>query len=67
MYNRDEYMVIEDFESYRVAQEKLNQAFKDHTKWDQMCLVNIARSGFFSTDRTIQQYVDDIWKLDKVS
>ena len=67
LYNRDEYMVIEDFESYRVAQEKLNHAYKDQTKWDQMCLVNIARSGFFSTDRTIQQYVDDIWKLDKVS
>ncbi len=67
LYNRDEYMVIEDFESYRLAQERLNQAYKDQANWDQMCLVNIARSGFFSTDRTIQQYVDDIWKLDKVS
>lgn len=67
LYNRDEYMVIEDFESYRLAQERLNEAYKDQASWDQMCLVNIARSGFFSTDRTIQQYVDDIWKLDKVS
>ena len=67
LYNRDEYMVIEDFESYRVAQEKLNAAYKDQENWDKMCLVNIARSGFFSTDRTIQQYVDEIWKLDKVS
>lgn len=67
LYNRDEYMVIEDFESYRLAQERLNEAYKNQSSWDQMCLVNIARSGFFSTDRTIQQYVDDIWKLDKVS
>ena len=67
LYNRDEYMVIEDFESYRGAQEKLNAAYKDQENWDKMCLVNIARSGFFSTDRTIQQYVDEIWKLDKVS
>jgi starch phosphorylase len=67
LYNRDEYMVIEDFESYRLAQERLNIAYKDPSNWDQMCLVNIARSGFFSTDRTIQQYVDEIWKLDKVS
>jgi starch phosphorylase len=67
LYNRDEYMVIEDFESYRLAQERLNIAYKDQANWDQMCLVNIARSGFFSTDRTIQQYVDEIWKLDKVS
>ncbi len=67
LYNRDEYMVIEDFERYRGAQEKLNAAYKDQENWDKMCLVNIARSGFFSTDRTIQQYVDEIWKLDKVS
>jgi glycogen phosphorylase len=60
-------MVIEDLESYRVAQEKLNAAYKNQENWDKMCLVNIARSGFFSTDRTIQQYVDEIWKLDKVS
>ncbi len=67
VYNQDEYMVVEDFESYRVAQEQVNHAYKDAVKWDEMCLINIARSGFFSTDRTIQQYVDDIWKLDKVA
>jgi glycogen phosphorylase len=67
LYNRDEYMVIEDFESYINAQAKANKAYHDQETWQQMCLVNIARSGFFSTDRTIQQYVDDIWKLDKIT
>jgi len=67
LYNKDEYMVVEDFESYRLAQEKVNQAYKDQEAWQQMCLINIARSGFFSTDRTIQQYVDDIWKLQKIT
>jgi starch phosphorylase len=67
LYNTDEYMVVEDFESYRLAQEKVNQAYKDQEAWQQMCLINIARSGFFSTDRTIQQYVDEIWKLNKIA
>ena len=67
LYNRDEYMVIEDFESYINAQAKANKAYHDQETWQQMCLVNIARSGFFSTDRTIQQYVDEIWKLDKIA
>jgi len=67
LYNKDEYMVVEDFESYRLAQERVNQAYKDQEAWQQMCLINIARSGFFSTDRTIQQYVDEIWKLQKIT
>jgi starch phosphorylase len=67
LYNNDEYMVVEDFESYRLAQERVNQAYKDQEAWQQMCLINIARSGFFSTDRTIQQYVDEIWKLNKIA
>ena len=67
LYNRDEYMVLEDFDGYKKAQAKLNAAYKDQDKWQQMCLVNIANSGFFSTDRTIQNYVDDIWKLDLIT
>lgn len=63
---RDEYFVLKDFESYRLAQENINRTFRDRQQWAKMALANIANSGFFSTDRTIQNYIDDIWKLDKI-
>lgn len=63
----DEYFVLKDFESYRIAQENINNKFKDRQLWAKMALGNIANSGFFSTDRTIQNYIDDIWKLDKIA
>jgi len=64
---RDEYFVLKDFESYRLAQENINSKFRDRQLWAKMALANIANSGFFSTDRTIQNYIDDIWKLDKIA
>ena len=50
----------------RLAQEKINKLYQDRHLWAKMCLVNIANSSFFSSDRTIQEYVDDIWKLERV-
>ena len=59
-YN-DEFFVLKDFESYVEAQDKVDNLFKDMHKWQEMCGKNIAHSGIFSSDRTIQQYVSGIW------
>ena len=61
----DQYFILKDFESYRIAQEKVDMAYRNQGKWARMAMVNTANSGKFSSDRTIQEYVDEIWKLDK--
>ena len=59
-------MVLGDFESYRLAQEKVNETYKDKMKWAKMSLINIARSNIFSSDRSIEDYNDKIWHLNKI-
>ena len=59
----DEYFVLKDFDAYVRAQEEANQAYKDQDKWLEMSIINIARSGKFSSDRTIQEYADQIWNI----
>jgi len=59
----DEYFVLRDFLSYAQAQEKVGQLYQDKDKWAQIAITNVAKAGKFSSDRTIQQYCDDIWKL----
>ena len=59
-YN-DEYFVLRDFENYGQAQADINRLYRDKEKWNKMSLVNIANSGFFSSDRTISEYAKDIW------
>ena len=66
MNKNDEYFVLADYEAYCQAQSSVRDLYKDRSRWAKVCLTNIAKSGFFSSDRTIQQYVDDIWHLDKV-
>ena len=66
LYKNDEYLLLEDFQSYKAAHQKINNLYQDRLRWARMCLINIASSAFFSSDRTIKQYVEDIWKLDKV-
>ena len=63
----DMYFILKDFRSYAEAQERVESAYKDEKKWAKMALLNTACSGKFSSDRTIQEYVDDIWHLDKVT
>lgn len=63
----DTYFILADFRSYAEAQKKVMEAYKDEKKWAKMAILNIAASGKFSSDRTIQEYVDDIWKLDKIT
>ena len=57
----DEFFVLRDFDSYLKAQDKVNMLYKDTSKWQKMCGVNIAHSGIFSSDRTIEQYATGIW------
>lgn len=66
MHHNDEYFLFADFDEYLLAQQKIEDLYKDQSGWAKICLVNIAKSGFFSSDRTIQDYVDDIWHLEKV-
>lgn len=63
----DVYYVLADFDSYTEAHKKVLEAYKDPMKWAKMCLLNIARSGKFSSDRTIEDYVQDIWRLKKIT
>ncbi|KZL89052.1 glycogen/starch/alpha-glucan phosphorylase [Clostridium magnum] len=59
-YN-DEFFVLKDFHSYLKAQDKVDNLYRDFSKWQSMCAVNIAHSGIFSSDRTIQEYATGIW------
>ena len=61
--HNDEYFVLKDFDSYTRAHKDLADAYRDKYKWAEMSLVNIAKSGTFSSDNTIQQYAKDIWRI----
>jgi starch phosphorylase len=62
----DTYFILKDFESYAEAQQEISIAYQDKKRWAKMAMMNTACSGKFSSDRTIQEYVDEIWHLDKV-
>lgn len=66
-YDRpDVYFNLKDLRSYIQAQEKVNKAYQDRNHWAKMAIINIANSGKFSSDRTVEEYVRDIWHLKKV-
>ena len=62
----DTYFILADFKSYAEAQKKVEKAYRDAKGWAKSAILNTACSGKFTSDRTIQQYVDEIWKLSKV-
>ncbi len=62
----DTYFILKDFKSYAEAQKKVEKAYRNEAGWAKSAILNVACSGKFTSDRTIQQYVDDIWHLDKV-
>ncbi|MBR6281394.1 MAG: glycogen/starch/alpha-glucan phosphorylase, partial [Lachnospiraceae bacterium] len=62
----DTYFNLADFRSYCEAQEKIQEAYKDEARWAKMAMLNVANVGKFSSDRTIQEYVKDIWKINKI-
>ena len=61
--NRDWFMTFPDFADYRAAKARMLSDMADERAWSRKALVNIARAGWFSSDRTIVQYNDEIWKL----
>jgi glycogen phosphorylase len=63
LLSADRYFVLADFDAYSAAQAEAGAAFADITRWSRLSLLNAARSGKFSSDRTIRQYCSDIWKL----
>ena len=63
----DTYFILADFKSYAAAQKRVEEAYRDEERWAKMAILNMASSGKFTSDRTIQQYVDEIWHLDKVT
>jgi starch phosphorylase len=62
----DPFMLLADYQSYIDVQDEAEQAFRDREQWTRMSILNVARCGFFSSDRTIQQYCDDIWQVKPV-
>jgi len=55
--------VLDEFDAYVECQAKIAQVFEDQARWARMCIMNIANSGKFSTDRTIAEYARDIWNI----
>jgi starch phosphorylase len=63
----DTYFILADFKPYAAAQKRVEEAYRDKKGWARMAMLNTACAGKFTSDRTIQEYVDDIWHLDKVT
>lgn len=66
MNHNDQYFILKDLPSYIEAQEKIQELFQDKKKWYHMSVMNIANSGYFTSDRTIEAYAKEIWKLEKI-
>ena len=62
----DTYFILADFHSYAEAQRRVVEAYKDQKGWAKSAILNVAKSGKFSSDRTIREYVNDIWHLTEV-
>ena len=62
----DPYFILKDFKDYARAQKQVEEAYLEEGSWAKKAMLNVACSGKFTSDRTIQEYVDEIWKLDKV-
>ena len=63
----DTYFILKDFKSYAGAQKQVEAAYRNKEGWARSAILNVACAGKFTSDRTIQQYVDEIWHLDKVT
>ncbi|MFV0380367.1 MAG: glycogen/starch/alpha-glucan family phosphorylase [Anaerorhabdus sp.] len=67
IYHNDEYLLLADFMMYKEAQMEVQNRYADRLNWVRSCLINIAKSAYFSSDRTIRDYAKDIWKIEKVN
>lgn len=66
IYKNDEYYVLSDFTAYVEAQKEVQKRYEDRRGWAKSCLINIAKSGYFSSDRTIRDYAEDIWQIKRL-
>jgi starch phosphorylase len=66
LLNYDEYMLLADFQAYIDCQNRVSEAYLDSDRWSRMSILNVARSGFFSSDRAIREYCNEIWKVQPV-
>ncbi len=66
LLDQDTYFILKDFDSYKEAHKRVDAAYRDEKKWARMAMMQTANAGKFSSDRTIEEYVKDIWKLGKV-
>jgi glycogen phosphorylase len=64
LLNYDEYMLLADYQAYLDAQDQVSLAYKDQTDWTRKSILNVARMGKFSSDRTIDEYCKDIWQVE---
>lgn len=67
MHRGDEYLILADFKAYIERTNDILKYYDDRKAWAKSCLINVAKSGYFSSDRTIQQYINEIWKLEKLA
>jgi starch phosphorylase len=66
LLERDEYLLFADYQSYADKQARVSDAFADVGSWTRMSILNVARMGYFSSDRSIQEYCDKIWNAEPV-
>ena len=62
----DRYFILKDFKSYAAAQKRVEEAYRNEEGWAKSAMLNVANAGKFTSDRTIEEYVQDIWHLEKV-
>ena len=67
MRHNDTFFILKDLPAYINAMEKIDELYENKEKWAKMMIVNIGQSGFFTSDRTIRDYVKDIWHLEPVT
>jgi starch phosphorylase len=63
----DDYLVMPDYPEYVACCERAAEAYRDQDRWTRMSILNAARCGFFSSDRSMRQYCDDIWKVSPIT
>lgn len=61
--HHDPFMVLADYQAYIECQDKVSKAWRDQKQWDRMSILNVARMGKFSSDRSIKDYCENIWKV----
>ena len=66
LLDKDTYFILLDFDSYKNAHRRVDEAYRDQERWARMAMLQTASCGKFSSDRTIEEYVRDIWKLEKL-